>query len=111
MTDKAVKSFASHCGRSVIPQRIEDLLADPAAELGRLARALGLPDDAMAITAMSTPEASPFAGPGPFGAHLPAGISDLDTLRESLTAATGRSPQPPMPRPEVRDRLRAQGYA
>jgi hypothetical protein len=106
MTDKAVETFAAHCGQPAIPQRIEDLLADPAAELGRLARRLGLPDDADAIAAMSAPQDSPFAGPGPFGAHLPAGISGLDALRDNLTATGG-----PTPRPEVRDRLRAQGYA
>jgi hypothetical protein len=111
MTDKAVETFAALSGRPVIPQRIEDLLADPAAELGRLARRLGLPDDADAIAAMSAPQDSPFAGPGPFGAHLPAGISGLGPLRDSLAAASGSTPRPPTPRPEVRDRLRAQGYA
>jgi len=108
MTDKAVAAFTALRGQPVIHQRIEELLADPAAELARLARALGLPDDATAITAMSTPEASPFAGPGPFGAHLPAGISGLGALRDRLAAVPGTTP--PAPRPEVRDRLQAQGY-
>ncbi len=103
--------------------RLEDLLARPDHVLGRLARALGLPDDAVAVARMARPEDSPFAGPGPFGAHLGGDITDVDTLRQAIatrlhpmrvTALTGPVPWHPGSsgfRPEVIASARALGYA
>lgn len=59
---------------------LEALLAAPEAALGNLARALGLPAGAGAVAAMLRPEASPFTGPGPFGAHLGGDIRSLAAL-------------------------------
>lgn len=107
----------------ILELRLEDLLADPAREMGALARALGLADDAAAVAAMIRPEASPFCGPGPFGAHMGGDIRDFAALRRMtaaglgaarVTALTGPlpwSPEAPGFRPEVITRARALGYA
>jgi len=50
--------------------RIEDVAADPGTALAALAQGLGLEVSDRARAAMATPERSPFAGPGPYGAHL-----------------------------------------
>jgi len=120
--------------------RIEDLLADPEAALAGLATALGLPADPAAVAAMRHPEASPFAGPGPMGAHsrsaigtfaalaaslAPASLAPASLAPASLAPASVASERPEAGlqgalawrpdaatfRPEVRARARALGYA
>ncbi len=106
--------------------QIEDLLADPDAALAGLASALGLPADPAAVAAMRHPEASPFAGPGPMGAHSRSAIGTFAALAESLAeslapemsqegpkgleGALAWRPDAATFRPEVRTRARALGY-
>jgi hypothetical protein len=61
--------------------RAEDVLADPAMQLGAIAGWLGVSTDAVAIEAMLHPEASPFARFGPaesgiVGGHDPGFLAD-----------------------------------
>ena len=81
--------------------RIEDVAAAPETEMGRLARALGLTTDAAACAAMARPEASPFAGPGPYGAHAPSDIQPFAEIVET-------QPAPPVALPKA---ARAVGYS
>lgn len=121
MTEDAVAGFPAP--GPIRALRLEDLAAAPAEELARLARDLGLPADAAAIDAMTRPDLSPFAGPGPFGAHVAPPVPGFPDLRRTLARARG--PQGitalsvPLPwradarsfRPEVVDRARMLGYA
>ncbi len=50
--------------------RMEDLLADPRAQLSKLCAQLDLPNDDTAVAEMLHPENSPFATFGPVGANL-----------------------------------------
>lgn len=61
--------------------QVEALARDPAATLAGLARALRLEDSPDSVARMCHPEASPFAGPGPFGAHLAGDILGIAELR------------------------------
>lgn len=97
--------------------RLEDLHADPAAALADLAGWLGLPANAAALAAMQHPQASPFAGTGPFGAHTGGDITPLDRLcPDGDRAAALDGPLPWRSdgagfRPEIRARAAAMGYA
>ena len=103
---------------ATITLRTEDLMADPATVLADLAARLGLPADAAAVAAMQRPEASPFAGPGPFGAHLDGEIAafaavgpdDSPRAEESLEAAPTWRADGAGLRPEITARARAIGY-
>jgi hypothetical protein len=64
-----VKFLAEVPPAQVYRVRGEDLLTDPDAELPRLARWLGLRDDAAAVEEMKHPERSPYARFGPPGAR------------------------------------------
>jgi hypothetical protein len=57
--------------------RGEDLLGDPRRHLVGICRWLGVTEEDAAVAAMLHPEASPFAGLGPLGAHLGNDISFL----------------------------------
>jgi hypothetical protein len=61
--------------------RAEDVLNDPRTHLAAIARWLGLRDDAPAIDAMTHPEVSPFARPGPDGSGVSGG-NDPAFLRD-----------------------------
>lgn len=99
--------------------RVEALTADPAAALATLARGLSLPSDAAAVARMLRPEASPFTGPGPFGAHLAGDVLDLAALRAAVPSAESLSLKGPLPwrpdgvglRPALRDQAAAMGYS
>lgn len=118
-----VAAAGAGTGPRVVTLRLEDLLDDPAAALAGLCRALDLAADPQAVTAMQRPEASPFAGPGPFGAHLPGDIAPLARLAQEAAGAGGSAAaaaplEGPLPwrpdaaglRPEVIARARAAGY-
>jgi sulfotransferase family protein len=64
----------------------ERVLEDPDGELWRIARWLGLADDAAAIEAMKHPEASPFATVGPPGARFG---NDPSFLRDPVLRMRG----------------------
>lgn len=94
MTEDAVAAL-----RAAVPEgrvtalRVEDVLAAPERVLGDLAATLGLPDDPQARQAMGRPDMSPFAGPGPFGAHLGGDVRSFAALRQALVAARGPVPR------------------
>lgn len=69
--------------------RGEDLLDDPRRHLVEICRWLGIAESDAAVEAMLHPEASPFAGLGPLGAHLG---NDINFLR-SPRMASGRIPE------------------
>lgn len=79
--------------------KAEDLAQDPKA-LGALAGALGLRTDAGSVDAMQSPEASPFYGVGPYGAHSPGDITPLAALTHA----------PDTPRMSLPKAARALGY-
>ena len=69
--------------------RGEDLLNDPSRHLVEVCRWLGIAETDAAVEAMLHPEASPFAGLGPLGAHLG---NDISFLRSSGMAG-GQVPE------------------
>jgi len=92
----AVTNRIRRFGAAVAPDRFvsaraEDVLADPGAELARIARRLGLRDDPDAIESMRHPEDSPFARPGPPGLE---GGHDRGFLRDP--APRPLAPTPPL---------------
>jgi hypothetical protein len=77
--------------------RGEDLVADPAGSLPRIALWLGIRDDPEAVEAMMHPEESPYACFGPPGARLgnDANFLQTPTLRpDRAMAHTLTGPQP-----------------
>ncbi len=66
--------------------RGEDLLNDPRRHLVDICRWLGIAESDAAVEAMLHPEASPFAGLGPLGAHLG---NDINFLRSPGVANGG----------------------
>ena len=66
----------------VIPMRAETLVRSPAETLRGLAVSLGLASDEAAVGAMTRPEASVFAGPGPLGAHADGQIRPFAALAQ-----------------------------
>jgi len=97
--------------------RVEDLAANPARALAVLADALHLATDPAAVARMLRPEASAFAGPGPFGAHLAGDVLTLAALRAALPGEVSlKGPLPWRPdgaglRPALRDQAAAMGYS
>lgn len=78
--------------QQVMRLRGEDALKDPARTLPEIARWAGLAHDRKAVAAMMHPEHSPFAGLGPFGAHLG---NDINFLR-SPAYRSGEVRNPPL---------------
>lgn len=64
--------------------RVEDLARNPKSTLSALSRALGLPSGKAEVAAMLDPEGSPFAGPGPIGAHSKSHIISFEELAEEV---------------------------
>ena len=99
--------------------RLEDLYGTPKRTLRQLCGKLGLSDDPAAIAAMLRPEKSPFAGPGPFGAHLGDDPQFLGDPRFKKRRAPAPSLEGPLEWrddgggfvPEVAERAAALGYA
>jgi len=94
------------------------LIRDPRATLKSLAQALDLPAHGMALTAMQSPEASVFAGPGPLGAPLQSPIRSFASLAADLAGVSEAGLDGPVPwrddatglTPEVQRRAKALGY-
>lgn len=81
--------------------RMENLLADPGAELSELCASLDLSNDEIAVAEMLHPEHSPFAGLGPAGANLgddPAYLRDPTFPPKNISAA-------PVPTQETSERM------
>lgn len=83
--------------KQVVTAKLEDLLADPGEALKGLARKLGLKWNKAAVDAMSHPETSSFAGPGPMGAHINGHIFSFDHLRDQIDGGTAASLEVPVP--------------
>lgn len=100
----------------VLPLRVEDLVHDTGPTLTSLLAELGLDASAASIAAMQHPEASPFRGPGPFGANRGGDIQTLAALRSVLPALDalsleGHAPWRPDGMPLEQDlRKRAAGF-
>lgn len=81
----------------VLRLRAEDVLNDPAVNLRRIARWLGVRDDKAAIEAMRHPEASPFARHDPRASGIHGG-NDPDFLHDPIPRCVALPPmvkQPP----------------
>ncbi len=117
VAETAIADFVAGLGADepVISVRAEDLARAPGPLLAGLARALGLPDDGAALSAMLAPERSAFFGPGPMGAHAAGGIQSLADLAAALPDAASARLDGPMPwRPDgvgLRAEVRARAYA
>lgn len=82
MAEEALAEFIADLPESqqIEEVRMADLVARPGAAVADIARRLGLPSTGAARRAMHHPEASPFAGPGPMGAHMGGAILSLDEI-------------------------------
>lgn len=120
MAETAIAEFTAglDADQQLIEVRAEALARAPGPLLAGLAGALGLPNDAAALAAMMSPEASAFFGPGPMGAHTAGNIQSLADLAASLPDAESARLDGPVPwradgaelRAPVRERARALGY-
>jgi len=81
----------------VAPVRLEALLAAPEETLKALARKLGLQWNRKAVAAMGRPEVSPFAGPGPMGAHVNGQIESFAEIAAGLPDPSGDSLEAALP--------------
>ena len=123
MAETALAEFLSDLpdGQQIEQVRMADLTARPAAAVADIARRLGLPSTGAARRAMQHPERSPFAGPGPMGAHM-GGV--ILSLRQIGAEAPAEDAEPcrldgPLPwrpdgagfRAEVRALAETMGYA
>ncbi|MEO1554833.1 MAG: sulfotransferase [Pseudomonadota bacterium] len=81
MAEDAMEALVALMPRARVVDVVPETLAEtPLAELHRLADALGLSTASQDVAAMLHPQASPFAGPGPYGAHSSGLIRPLDAL-------------------------------
>jgi hypothetical protein len=121
MVEEALTTaFAARPTGLVVTVRVEDLVADPAAALGRLAGDLGFvgAEDAALRAVMADPAGSPFDGPGPMGAPLAGAIGSwsgiaaaLPSAMPDLSAPLPWRPDAAVARAAVRVRAEALGYA
>ncbi len=121
MVEEALATaFAARPADLVVPVRVEDLIADPEAALGRLAADLGLAGaaDPALRAMMADPGGSPFDGPGPMGASLPGTIGSWAAIAAArsfampdLAAPLPWRPDAAVARAAVRARAEALGYA
>ena len=106
-------------GDAAIPVDTAGLIANPDETLRGLARKLGLKWHKEAVAAMTAPEASPFAGAGPMGAHINGQIFSFATLAERFPAQADTALDAPQPwhpegegfRAEVRKKAAALGFS
>ncbi|SMY09257.1 hypothetical protein [Flavimaricola marinus] len=86
MAETAITEFLADLDedQQVIDVKAAELASDPRPLLARLARALGLPATGVAQKAMMSPERSPFAGPGPMGAHVAGTIQSFADLAAAM---------------------------
>jgi hypothetical protein len=115
----AERGAATLPSEEVLRVPLDALAADPVAMVRGLAGRLGLPDDEAAAARMARPEASPFAGIGPMGAHARSPIQPLPDVAAALVAPSEPRLTGPLPwrpdgeefRAEVRERAAELGYA